>query len=381
MAKISCLYRHVLKIFQLFGYHCFTIDSNRNCRYWIVCWLINVLCGIFLTIFIYCFQYSILYSDSDLGYIVDFTKFVVNFGVYFCFLIESFYYRNVFIRLWSDLQIIENSVCKWITHWSRNEKEVLNEFWKIFFSFFTYLVFWDIFYALVICPVIRSSNFTLIFLVIFSLTHLRQFLVLFYTKLIAYYLNIVKRQMHFIQSQSSALGVLDNLSYDIHLIKDELRSVADVCARLDQIVLTLNKIIGFSLFIIKIREHAHLLTDSYWIIFRILNGGFLRSLFLILSLSSKYVCLVINFHAVEHLYDIRKSIQNISNGINFAFQNKSNFHWQTVESYNYRIQWSRTMLSGYDMFGYSYSTMFEICLSVLTSVAFLTQMADRTYEN
>lgn len=278
MAILTDIYWSVLKLFQLFGYHCSLVKSDQIVQCWLICFLVNVATGILLMSFIYYFQNSILFTDDGLGYAIDFTKFVANFVIYFSFLAESYYFRHDFAKLWNKFQIVENYVSIWVTTCTQNGREVLISYWKVISTFFAYLVFWDVFYALVICPEIRSTYFTLVFLIIFALTHLRQFLIVFYTNLIAHYLKLVEDHSWFILSQSNALALLNSPINDFHLIQVELLSVTNVCERISDIMQSFNCILGFSLFIIKIREHAHILTDSYWIIFRIIDGDIFRSI-------------------------------------------------------------------------------------------------------
>lgn len=277
MAVVVEVYWSVLKFFQLFGYNCAPLKSDRITQLWVICLLANIANGSLLVYLIYHFKSSILFTADGLGYAIDFIKFVIIFVVYFCFLAESFYFRQDFSNLWIDFQIIENYTSSWLSTSSHNGNEVVVSYWRIVSLFYCYLVFWEVFFAFMICFDARCTYFTFIFLPIFSLTHLRQFHIMFYTKLITHYLKLVDGKSWLILSQTSALALLSSSENDFYFIKGALLSVTNAYGRINDIIQSLNYTFGFSLFIIKIKEHAHILSDFYWIIYLLIDGDVYRS--------------------------------------------------------------------------------------------------------
>uniref|UniRef100_A0A1S4K391 Gustatory receptor n=2 Tax=Culex quinquefasciatus TaxID=7176 RepID=A0A1S4K391_CULQU len=329
MVDILLACQSLLKFFQLFGYHCSKVNRHQKSFTWIICLFVVIVGASCLMWFISEYQTQILYTGNKFGTALDFGKFLMNFFAFFSILVESFYFRSYNDVLWKEFQCVEEKIGKWFTLKDAfDATHLVKSTWITIILFFFYMFFWDIFYAFVICPELRSSNFTMVFLFVYALMHVRQLQMLFYTNMINCYLKIVENHLNFIISQSKIMLSLHNLSYDIHLLSDELQSTTAVYKKLMNQGATFNTMFGFSLFSTKMREHVHILTDLYWVVFQFLSGNVVRAIFLATSLSSKCVCLMLNFRSAEEMSSLIDTINWRISGIDLAFQLKSSFHWE-----------------------------------------------------
>lgn len=279
MVDIVTSCQSLLKFFQLFGFHCSKVNRHQKTFTWIICLFVVIVGASSLMLFISEHQTQILYTGSKLGTALDFGKFMMNFIAFFGILVESVYFRSCNVVLWKEFQCVEEKICKWFTlKDALDVTHLVKSTWKTIILFFFYLFFWDIFYAYAISSELRSRNFALVFLFVYALMHVRQLQMLFYTNIINHYLKIVENHLNFIFSQCKIMSSLQNLSYDIHLLSDELQSTAAVYKKLMNQGATFNSIFGFSLLSTKMREHVHILTDLYWIVFQFLSGNIVRAI-------------------------------------------------------------------------------------------------------
>ncbi|EAA43545.4 AGAP009856-PA [Anopheles gambiae str. PEST] len=324
-----------------------------------------IITGLFC--WIYQHQSLVIYSDNALGYVVDFLKFLLMVFTYYSLFLESGYQRGVLYKVWDELERLHNIFpsAKWALQPQAHLRTVA--------LFVVYMSWWELTYAYWITKSARSSNFTILFWVLFLLLHLRQLQILLYTNVLGFCLKAINSELAWTIELSNGASRYGGRRSDGQIC-GYLRKLMEGFARVERLLELLNQAFGYSLAIIKLINNIYILTDTYWIVHGFMSGKVFDSVYLECCLSSKFICLMINLHSNERILSEFHRTRVLLHCIHLRWQLRCDQGWQMVQHFLLKLESTQPFtMTALSMYRLDYGTLMQIAFNVTTSISLFIQ--------
>ncbi|XP_053667254.1 uncharacterized protein LOC128716359 [Anopheles marshallii] len=262
----------VISFYQILALHWFSYKRNKVIDCEIIFFIIlNFCCVTVLLYWIYRHPSLVIFTESALGYVVDYFKYLLMIFTYYSLFVESGFQAGILRQVWKELEQFQHILPR--AGWASQQRC----HFVIVACFVFYMTWWEITYAYCICKTDRCLNFTILFWILFLLLHLRQLQILLYTNLVSFCLNTLNTELLWTIELSRGASRYGGARSD-GKICGNLRTLLDVFARTEHLIELLNRAFGYSFTIIKLINHIYILTDTYWIVQGFINGRVLGSL-------------------------------------------------------------------------------------------------------
>uniref|UniRef100_A0A182JPJ0 Gustatory receptor n=1 Tax=Anopheles christyi TaxID=43041 RepID=A0A182JPJ0_9DIPT len=312
-------------------------------------------------------QSLVIFSDTWLGYVVDFSKFIFMIFTYYSLFLECGFQRGVLLKVWNEVEQLQNLFPhpKWALQQWVHLRTVA------FFAI--YMSWWEITFAYCISKTARSTNFTIAFWVLFLLLHLRQLQILLYTDLLGFCLQVLNTELAWTIELSKGASRYGGRRSDGQICA-QLHKLMIGFARAERLLELLNQAFGYSMLIIKLMNNFYILTDTYWIVQGFISGKVLSSLYLEGCLSSKFICLMINLNSNERILSECHRTRVLLHCVHLRWQLRCNHGWQMVQHFLLKAESTRPFaMTALSMFRLDYGTMMQIAFNVTASISLFIQ--------
>ncbi|XP_049277144.1 uncharacterized protein LOC125760754 [Anopheles funestus] len=250
----------VISFYQMLALHWFSSKRNEAVNCETIFFITFNFC--FVTV-LFCWIYwnpsLVIFTDSPLGYVVDYFKFLLMIFTYYSLFVESGFQARILRQVWKELEQFQHILPR--AEWASQQRG----HFVVVACFVLYMSWWEITYAYCICKTFRCTNFTITFWALFLLLHLRQLQVLLYTDLVGFCLKTLNTELSWTIELSKGASRYGGVRSDGQICGN-LCTLVDVFARTEHLVELLNRAFGYSFTIIKLINHIYILTDTYWIV-------------------------------------------------------------------------------------------------------------------
>uniref|UniRef100_A0A182QGC2 Gustatory receptor n=1 Tax=Anopheles farauti TaxID=69004 RepID=A0A182QGC2_9DIPT len=347
-----------IKFYQLLALHWFSMRRQRFGRFQLTLYITLNFCLI-TTLFcwIHRHQELVMFAENWLGYMVDIAKFFILIFTYYSLFLESALHGCILRDVWRELGHIVRLIprAKW-------DLQQLAHFTTVG-TFVAYSSWWELTYAYGVCKATRCTNFTVLFWILFTLIHLHQMQILLYTNLLAFCLTTLNAELGWTIELSKGASRYGGRRSDGQIC-GQLHTLMDVFTRAERLLALINHAFGYSFMILKLINHFYILTDTYWIVYGFINGKIFDSLYLECSLTSKFVCLMLNLHSNERILTEYRRIRELLHRIDLGWQLRCHHGWHMVENFLLRLHYSQPFaVTALRMFRMDYGVMMEVTIA------------------
>uniref|UniRef100_A0A182WQR6 Gustatory receptor n=1 Tax=Anopheles minimus TaxID=112268 RepID=A0A182WQR6_9DIPT len=365
------IFSKVISFYQMLALHWFSSKRNKTIDCETIFFItLNVCFVTALFYWIYRNPSLVIFTANDLGYVVDYSKFLLMMFTYYSLVVESGFQAGILRQVWKELEQFQHILPR--AGWATLQRG----HFVVVACFVFYMTWWEITYAYCVCETIRCTNFTIIFWALFLLLHLRQFEILLYTDLVSYCLKALNAELLWTIELSKGASRYGGVRSDGQICSS-LHTVMDAFARTEHLIELLNQAFGYSFTIIKLINHIYMLTDTYWIVRGFIKGMVFDSLYLECCISSKFICLMINLYSNERILSERIRTQSLLHRMDFSWQLRCDRGWRMVEHLLLKLQSSQPFaMTAFSMFRMDYGIMMAIAFNVTASISLFIQVSN-----
>uniref|UniRef100_A0A182PZ67 Gustatory receptor n=1 Tax=Anopheles epiroticus TaxID=199890 RepID=A0A182PZ67_9DIPT len=360
----------VIVFYQMLALHWFSPKRERildGVSFFFI--LLNFSLVTVLLRWIYCNPSLVIFTDNVLGYVVDWFKFLLMIFAYYSLFLDSGIQRSVLLKVWVELQHLQTLFPS--ASWAVQQRAHL----RTVALFALYMSWWELTFAYCISKTTRGTNFTIAFWILFLLLHLRQLQILLYTDLLGFCLEALNAELEWTIELSKGASRYGGRRSDGQICRN-LHKLMEAFVRAERLLALLNHAFGYSLLIVKLINHIYILTDTYWIVQGFISGQVFGSLYLEGCLSSKFICLMINFRSHEHILSECHRTRVLLHRIDLRWQLRCDRGWQMVQHFLLKLESSRPFaMTAWSMFQLDYGTMMQIAIKVSESISLFIQVS------
>ncbi|KFB46670.1 AGAP009853-PA-like protein [Anopheles sinensis] len=364
-----------VRFYQWAGFLPYRLENGKITPFLAVAFVKCVLVWINLGL-IFHGRECILYHCEWLGKAVDVIKLLTIFMTEVVMATEMFRTISSVCAFWKMLyraheQLQNHGMVK-----QRPLKRLILRYWMAMIIFFVYIILSEL-YNYYATNSIQTKMFALYFFGLRALLHLKEQQLLYASIMLNFYLRAASDLLdHHVELLGYA-RMMKSLRY-LEFLTRRIRNLKLLHSNLFQAGVELNRSFGWTYLILYCKNFIQILSNSYWVVFWVVNGQSDHALRIFSRLFIRFMLLFMIFHINNMVMMSGNHIQNQLNMIDLKMQIECRSLSVMLESFILQTRLEHIKLTAADCLVMNYKPILTIVITVCAYISLFIQQAPKS---